>query len=165
MVEEVLRSHSLTGIDYRLALKDRYPEREFITQWQESDLAFIQRLLADVGIWFRFETHVEHHCDVMVLSDYEQGYAQVADIDYKQPSGMADTGVESAWDITLHSEVVVSSVKVQDYNYRDAQVLIQNKMNTQPKDRTTYGTDYRYAEHYKGLNSNGQQTTATFKAY
>ncbi|OCG16122.1 hypothetical protein A9G24_05025 [Gilliamella sp. App6-5] len=156
VVEEVLRSHGLTGIDYRLELKDSYPEREFITQWQESDLEFIQRLLADVGIWFRFETHAEHHCDVMVLSDYEQGYAQVANIDYKPPSGMADTGVESVWDISLHSEVVVSSVKVQDYNYRDALADLQGEINTQPKDLTTYGSDYRYAEHYKGLASNGQ---------
>ncbi|WP_208610030.1 contractile injection system protein, VgrG/Pvc8 family, partial [Gilliamella mensalis] len=161
VVEEVLRSHGLTGIDYRLELKDSYPERAFITQWQESDLEFIQRLLADVGIWFRFETHAEHHCDVMVLSDYEQGYAQVADIDYKPPSGMADSGVESVWDISLHSEVVVCSVKVQDYNYRDALDDLQGEVNSQPKDLTTYGTDYRYAEHYKGLDSNGQENLPT----
>ncbi|OCG29336.1 hypothetical protein A9G45_02010 [Gilliamella sp. HK2] len=161
VVEEVLRSHGFTGIDYRLALKDSYPEREFITQWQESDLEFIQRLLADVGIWFRFETHAEHDCDVMVLSDYEQGYAQVADIDYKLPSGMADTGVESVWDITLHSEVVPASVTVQDYNYRDALADLQSEINTQPKVLTTYGKDYRYAEHYKGLNSNGQDNSQT----
>lgn len=74
VVEEVLRRHGFTGIDYRLELKDSYPAREFITQWQESDLAFIQRLLADVGIWFRFESHSDHHCDVLVLSDYEAGY-------------------------------------------------------------------------------------------
>ncbi|WP_218058749.1 type VI secretion system Vgr family protein, partial [Gilliamella sp. App2-1] len=161
VVEEVLRSHGLTGIDYRLELKESYPEREFITQWQESDLEFIQRLLADVGIWFRFETHAEHHCDVMVLSDYEQGYAQVADIDDKPPSGTLDRGVESVWDISLHSEVVVSSVKVQDYHYRDALADLQGEVNTQPKDRTTYGSDYRYAEHYKGLDSHGQDNSQT----
>ncbi|WP_280522222.1 phage late control D family protein, partial [Gilliamella apicola] len=102
VVEEVLRGHGYTGIDYRLALKEQYPEREFITQWQESDLEFIQRLLADVGVYFRFETHGEHNCDVMVISDYEQGYQQVADIVYKQPSGTLDNGVESVWDMTLH---------------------------------------------------------------
>lgn len=37
VVEEVLRSHGFTGIDYRLELKDAYPIREFITQWQESE--------------------------------------------------------------------------------------------------------------------------------
>ncbi|OCG40960.1 hypothetical protein A9G28_07205 [Gilliamella sp. Fer1-1] len=162
VVEEVLRSHGFTGIDYQLALKDSYPEREFITQWQESDLEFIQRLLADVGIWFRFETHAEHDCDVMVLSDYEQGYAQVANIDYKLPSGMDDTGVESVWDITLHSEVVPASVTVQDYNYRNAKADLLTDINTQPKTTTTQGTDYRYEEHYK--NGQGQQSKPNDKA-
>ncbi|OTP84737.1 hypothetical protein B5S42_13630, partial [Gilliamella apicola] len=147
--------HGYTGIDYRLALKEQYPEREFITQWQESDLEFIQRLLADVGVYFRFETHGEHNCDVMVISDYEQGYQQVADIVYKQPSGTLDNGVESVWDMTLHSQMVEASVKVQDYNYRDAQANLLGEVNSQQKDNTTYGTDYRYDEHYKGLNSNG----------
>ncbi|OTP82996.1 hypothetical protein B5S44_12845 [Gilliamella apicola] len=155
VVEEVLRGHGYTGIDYRLALKEQYPEREFITQWQESDLEFIQRLLADVGVYFRFETHGEHNCDVMVISDYEQGYQQVADIVYKQPSGTLDNGVESVWDMTLHSQMVESSVQVQDYNYRDAQANLLGEVNSQQKDNTTYGTDYRYDEHYKGLNSNG----------
>ncbi|OCG18123.1 type VI secretion system Vgr family protein [Gilliamella sp. WF3-4] len=162
VVEEVLRSHGFTGIDYRLALKDSYPEREFITQWQESDLEFIQRLLADVGIWFRFETHAEHDCDVMVLSDYEQGYVQVDNIDYKPPSGMADTGIESVWDITLHSEVVPASVTVQDYNYRDAKADLLTDINTQPKTTTTQGTDYRYEEHYK--SGQGQQSKPNDKA-
>ncbi|OTQ26691.1 type VI secretion system Vgr family protein, partial [Gilliamella apicola] len=155
VVEEVLRGHGYTGIDYRLALKEQYPEREFITQWQESDLEFIQRLLADVGVYFRFETHGEHNCDVMVISDYEQGYQQVADIVYKQPSGTLDNGVESVWDMTLHSQMVEASVTVQDYNYRDAQANLLGEVNSQQKDNTTYGTDYRYDEHYKGLNSNG----------
>ncbi|WP_294615543.1 type VI secretion system Vgr family protein [uncultured Gilliamella sp.] len=159
VVESVLRNHGFTGIDYRLALKDSYPIREFITQWQESDLEFIQRLLADVGIWFRFESHAEHHCDVMVLSDYEQGYNNVGSIDYKLPTGTIDGGTESVWDMTLHSEVVASSVKVQDYNYRDAPANLQDEVNTQPQDQTTYGTDYRYEEHYKGLNTNGQGNT------
>ncbi|MBI0059551.1 hypothetical protein H3S73_13575, partial [Gilliamella sp. B14384G12] len=44
---------------------------------------------------------------------------------------------------------------VQDYNYRDAEANLLGEVNSQQKDNTTYGTDYRYDEHYKGLNSNG----------
>ncbi|WP_082209378.1 type VI secretion system Vgr family protein [Gilliamella sp. wkB171] len=159
VVEEVLRGHGFTGIDYRLELKDRYPVRELITQWQESDLTFIQRILADVGIWFRFETHAEHNCDVMVLSDYEQGYQQAKDIDYKLPSGTLDAGVDSVWDMGLHSQMVEASVQVQDYNYRDAGSNLQTEVNSQPTNGTTYGTNYRYEEHYKGLNDNGTDNT------
>ncbi|OCG28361.1 hypothetical protein A9G11_11090 [Gilliamella sp. wkB108] len=149
VVETVLRSHGFTGVDYRLELKESYPIREFITQWQESDLEFIQRLLADVGIWFRFENHSEHHCDVMILSDYEQGYNNVGKIDYKLPTGTIDGSTESVWDIALHSQTVESSVKVQDYNYRDAGANLNSEISTQQTASTTYGTDYRYEEHYK----------------
>lgn len=158
VVEEVLRSQGFTGIDYRLELKDNYPIRELITQWNESDLAFIQRLLADVGIWFRFESHTTHDCDVMVLSDYEQGYQEVADIDYKLESGTLDGQTESVWDIALHSQMVESSVSVQDYNYRSAGADLLGKKNTQSKDNTTYGTDYRYEEHYKSLGNGGHNS-------
>ncbi|EPL7510798.1 phage late control D family protein [Klebsiella aerogenes] len=34
-----------------------YPRREMIIQWKETDLQFIRRLLAEIGIWFRFENH------------------------------------------------------------------------------------------------------------
>ena len=158
VVEEVLRSHGFTGIDYRLALKDSYPIREFITQWNESDLEFIQRLLADVGIWFRFESHTQHDCDVMVLSDYEQGYHQATDIDYKLETGTLDSEVESVWEMALHSQIVESSVKVQDYNYRKADENLLCEMNTQPTDITTYGTNYRYAEHYKSTGGDKQNS-------
>ena len=161
VVEEVLRNHGFTGVDYRLMLKDNYPTREFITQWKESDLEFIQRLLSDVGIWFRFESHAEHHCDVLVLSDYEQGYHNVGSIDYKLPTGTLDAGTESIWDMSLHSQTVESSIKLQDYNYRNAQTNLQSEVSTQKKDTTTYGTDYRYGEHYKRNSGNNSDENNT----
>ncbi|WP_392563371.1 type VI secretion system tip protein VgrG [Orbus wheelerorum] len=149
VVEEVLRRHGFTGVDYRLELKDSYPAREFITQWQESDLAFIQRLLADVGIWFRFESHSEHHCDVLVLSDYEQGFDDAGSIAYTLPSGMVDKARDSVWDLQFQSHSVPRQVMVQDDNYRQAQTDMYSLVNSQPKVTTTSGTDYRYGEHFK----------------
>jgi Rhs element Vgr protein len=99
VVEQTLRKHGFTGIDYRLELRNTYPMREFITQWQESDLDFIQRILADIGVWFRFETDSKHGCEVLVISDSEQGYANSGAIIYKQPSGTADNGTDSIWDV------------------------------------------------------------------
>ncbi|WP_392562254.1 type VI secretion system tip protein VgrG [Orbus sturtevantii] len=149
VVEEVLRRHGFTGVDYRLELKDSYPAREFISQWQESDLAFIQRLLADVGIWLRFESHSEHNCDVLVLSDYEQGFDNVGSLTYTQPSGMADKACDSAWDLQFASKSVARQVIVHDDNYREAQTDRYSLVNSQPKLTTTAGTDYRYGEHFK----------------
>jgi type VI secretion system secreted protein VgrG len=149
VVEQLLRKHGFTGVDYRLALSQSYPSREFITQWQESDLAFIQRILADIGVWFRFEIDTEHHCEVVVISDTEQGWAASSGIDYKQPSGMGDGSEVSVWDLQLQSKTVPELVQVQDYNYRQAGKTMLAQVNSQPEDRTTYGHQYRYGEHYK----------------
>ncbi|WP_392553405.1 type VI secretion system tip protein VgrG [Orbus wheelerorum] len=151
VVEEVLRRHGFTGVDYRLELKETYPTREFISQWQENDLEFIQRILFDVGIWFRFENHSQHACDVVVISDYEQGLVDKGNIIYKEPTGTLDGGVDSVWNLTMHSQTVTQSVLVQDYNYRQAQSDMQTELNSQPKNMTTQGINYHYGEHYKVL--------------
>lgn len=156
VVEEILRRHGFTGVDYRLELKDNYPMREFITQWQESDLAFIQRLLSDVGIWFRFESHAEHHCDVLVLSDYEQGFEDAGHIVFKAPSGMVDAKQNSVWDVQFTSTTQPKDVITQDYNYRTADADQYSLVNTEPKESTTRGTDYRYGEHYKQQGDESQ---------
>ena len=156
VVEAVLRQHGFTGVDYRLELKDEYPAREFITQWHESDLAFIQRLLSDVGIWFYFESHHDHHCDVLVLSDNEQGYDDAGHIVFKAPSGMVDGKQNSIWNLQFSSSIQPQSVMTKDYNYRTASADQHSSLNTQPKDVTTAGIDYRYGEHHKDKGDNTQ---------
>lgn len=51
VVAEVLQEHGLKGWEYEFTLKADYPKREQINQYQENDLAFIERLLAEVGIF------------------------------------------------------------------------------------------------------------------
>lgn len=149
VVDEVLRNHDFIGIDFRFELKESYPVREFITQWQESDLNFVQRLLADVGLYFYFETHPEHYCDVIVISDYEKGYADGGKVTIKQPSGLNDHLRHSAWDLQFSSKTKPSQVSVNDYNYRMSDSDLYSSDNSQPKDMTMRGEDYRYEEHHK----------------
>ena len=151
VVEEVLRNHGFTGIDFRFELKESYPIREFITQWQESDLAFIKRLMSDVGIWFYFDTHREHNCDVMVISDYEQGFQDAGNIIIKQPSGLNDNLKYSVWNLQFRSKTQPNQVSVNDYNYRMANNSLFGSANSQVEDITTRGEDYRYEEHHKTL--------------
>ncbi|MFE8045371.1 contractile injection system protein, VgrG/Pvc8 family, partial [Brenneria goodwinii] len=56
IVEQILRrQHQFEGWQFEFRLRNSYPPREQVMQWQESDRAFIDRLLAEVGIWYRFE--------------------------------------------------------------------------------------------------------------
>ncbi|MCC4520479.1 DUF2345 domain-containing protein [Enterobacter hormaechei] len=48
-------------------LSHSYPRREMIVQWKETDLRFIRRLLAEIGIWFRFENHNKVKTETVVI--------------------------------------------------------------------------------------------------
>ncbi|SUB81664.1 Uncharacterized protein conserved in bacteria [Pragia fontium] len=148
VVEAILRKHDLTGVDFRFELTDTYPVKEYITQWQESDLTFIRRLLADSGIWFRFETHTRHDCDVVVFGDSEQQYQDGASVNYRQPSGQYDDGVECVWDMSIARKTVPQSVLTQDYNYCNALSGMVVESNNAQKDNSTRGQQYLYGEHY-----------------
>ncbi|MCD1127491.1 type VI secretion system tip protein VgrG [Jinshanibacter sp. LJY008] len=156
VVEQVLRQHEMTGVDFRFELTETYPVKEYISQWQESDLTFIRRLLADSGIWFSFETHAKHSCDVVVFGDSEQQYQDGPSAHYRQPSGNNDNGVESVWDMSVARKTVPQSVLTQDYNYRNAQTGMKSDVNGAQKDKTTRGQHYVYGEHYrdKGEDTN-----------
>lgn len=51
------------------ASKRTYPKREQINQYQESDLRFIQRLLAEVGIFYFFTLHPDAQTEVIHFGD------------------------------------------------------------------------------------------------
>ena len=55
IVRGILDEHQ---VDAEVSLSGSHPAREYVTQYEESDLAFVTRLLAEEGIWFRFD-HVE----------------------------------------------------------------------------------------------------------
>lgn len=61
----VLEEHGLS--DVRNALTARYNPREYLVQYRESDLAFVQRILEHEGIYYFFEHHEGKH--VLVLAD------------------------------------------------------------------------------------------------
>lgn len=58
IVDEILREHAaLLGLQWRWELADEavYPSRSLCTQFEESDLSFIQRLMAEEGLFYWFE--------------------------------------------------------------------------------------------------------------
>lgn len=69
LVEQVLRSHGLEGVDFEFRLERTYPVRELITQWRETDLQFIQRILAEDGIWFRTGVNTTTGLDTVTFAD------------------------------------------------------------------------------------------------
>ncbi|EJL04272.1 type VI secretion system Vgr family protein [Pseudomonas fluorescens Q2-87] len=65
-----------------------YPRREQVMQYDESDLAFIDRLLAEVGIWYRFTSDERLGIDVVELHDDQRHYQRGIKLPCRPQSGL-----------------------------------------------------------------------------
>jgi type VI secretion system secreted protein VgrG len=147
VVTEVLQEHGLKGWEYEFTLKADYPKREQINQYQENDLAFIERLLAEVGIFFFFTLQPDTQTEVVHFADKQSAWTFGKKLPLNSPSGTNDNAVDSVWDVHVWHNVVERSVTANDYNHREA----QNVLSSVPADMTrgdgdgvTYGDVYHH---------------------
>ncbi|WP_404684861.1 type VI secretion system Vgr family protein [Raoultella terrigena] len=147
VVAEVLTEHGLKGWEYEFTLKADYPKREQINQYQESDLAFIERLLAEVGIFYFFTLQPDTQTEVVQFADKQSSWTFGKKLPLNSPSGANDNMADSVWDVNVWHNVVERSVTSSDYNHREA----QNVLISVPADMTrgdgegnTYGDVYHY---------------------
>ena len=145
-MEKVLRKHGLEGPDFEFRLSREYPSRELITQWRETDLEFIQRLLAEVGIYWRYEMDSRLEQDVVIFQDSQQQYEFGVTLPLRNQAGMSDSGQESIWDIQTAYNVVSGRVATRDYNYREALTPQDSTESISSQEGITAGEIYHYAE-------------------
>ncbi|WP_312982782.1 type VI secretion system tip protein VgrG [Atlantibacter sp.] len=169
VVTEVLHEHGLKGWEYEFNLKAEYPKREQINQYQESDLAFIERLLAEVGIFYFFTLQPDTRTEVVHFADKQSAWTFGKKLPLNSPSGTNDNAVESVWGVRLWHNVVERTVTASDYNHREA----QNILTTAPADMTrgdgegvTYGEVYHYRPRHleRGDKINPATETGNFWA-
>ncbi|ELQ6141217.1 type VI secretion system Vgr family protein [Cronobacter sakazakii] len=146
VVEQVLRAHGLEGPDFEFRLSREYPYRDIITQWRETDLEFIQRILAEVGIWFRFAMNDATELDVVVFGDTQLQYEFDIRLPYREPSGLS--AEESVWSVRSWHTVVTGLAHVNRYNYRNATSPMQVQVAVRSEAVTT-GEHYRYGDIYQ----------------
>ena len=146
VVEQVLRKHGLEGPDFEFRLSREYPSRELITQWRETDLEFIQRLLAEVGIYWRYEMDSRLEQDVVIFQDSQQQYEFGVMLPLRNQAGMSDSGQESIWDIQTAYNVVSGRVATRDYNYREALTPQDSTESISSQEGITAGEIYHNAE-------------------
>lgn len=147
IVAQILGEHQLKGWEYEFQLKNSYPRRAQVNQVNESDKAFIERLLAEVGIFYRFVLHPDTLTEIMLFGDRQSCYQFGKTLPLRNPAGMNDGAADSVWGLTVRHKVVPHSVQAKDYNYR----LAYHPLLSDPADMTrgdgegiTYGDVYHY---------------------
>ncbi|RQU98234.1 type VI secretion system Vgr family protein, partial [Burkholderia cenocepacia] len=136
------------GVDFQFNLRGKYKRHEYITQYRETTFAFIQRLCAEEGIWFRWEQKKDHA--VIVFGDDLDAYARKQrTVSYRRDSGLESAGADAIKTLEKRTRRVPEAVRLHDYNHRQAGVSLLVEENVARDDTTTSGVDYRWGEHYE----------------
>lgn len=151
------------------SLRCTYPRREMIIQWKETDLEFIRRLLAEVGIWFRLENHSTTPTEtVVIFGDSASRYIiSEKKFPFVRRSGMTSHD-EYVTELEERHALIPENIMVRSYNYRDPlspqadKTIVSNNI---PGGITT-GSEYHHSDHFlQGGDFYGEESeTATFYA-
>jgi len=145
IVTQVLDDAGLPASAVRFEFTESYPAREYCVQHQETDLAFVQRLLEHEGIQYFFEHDGTE--DVVVLTDDRTRNPEIAapaTLDFNAGSG-AVPSEEAVYRFTGRERVVTGTVVLKDYNYRtpETRLEVESQVNTDMP-----GMRYEYGEHF-----------------
>lgn len=146
--EKTFASHLIDKLGFALKLNTRYPLRDFMLQYEESDYAHLTRRLADAGVAFYRQYDEESNEDALILTDHPRGWLKGPAIPYRHPAGLFDGGLESVWDMQVVRNAIPKQVGVNDDNYRDAQSDMKAEVKTSEDYRALRSSDNRWAEHY-----------------
>jgi len=146
-------------VDYRFDISSEYPVEEYILQYRESDSNFVQRLLAENGLWYYFEHTSSNH--TMVIVDKNDAIAElentlgnssyVGPVVY-QSDGGGNADREHVFNLQSVNRVRTGQVTHTDYNYE--QPLIPQQMESIgliDNDLAYFDFPGRYVEPSQGL--------------
>ncbi|CAG4895275.1 type VI secretion system Vgr family protein [Paraburkholderia gardini] len=136
------------GVDFMFSLRAKYKRHEYITQYHETTFAFIQRIAAEEGIWFRYGQKKDR--EIIVFGDDLDAYARnQRTVPFRSDAGLESAGAEAIKSLERRMRRVPEAVRLNDYNHRQAGVSLLVEENAARDDRTTNAVDYHWGEHYE----------------
>lgn len=162
IVQQVLDEAGINGRHIRPELNGRYPVRTYCTQYRETNLVFIQRLLAEEGIFYFFEH--SHECHTLVLADNKRSFKPVvgaSTVRYRQRSGMV-ASEESIHTLSAHHRICTGKVSLRDYHFQKSQLKLEAELQTEPFARLEA---YRYPGHFAEPDEGKRQAERQLQAH
>jgi len=132
--------------DFEFRLARDYEAREFVVQFQESDLAFVNRWTEFCGVSYFIEH--KNGRDVVVFTDSNLGFQALegADTEARFNQGGHKSGV---FDLQISTRSIPARYTVRDYNYRNPSLYLQAYWETtagRGGEVVEYGAHFRTPE-------------------
>jgi type VI secretion system secreted protein VgrG len=114
---------------WRFEIRDRdaYPQRSITTQYQESDLAFVERLMLEEGLFTYFEHQgdpgsAEFGSHTLVIADHNGAFLSnvQADVRYTQPGTVMEEDSIDRW--RVETRLQTNAVELASWDYRSRQM-------------------------------------------
>lgn len=131
IIAQVLEGHGIQANAYRFQLGPAvYPKRDYCTQYDETDLHFIQRLCEEEGIHYHFEHSPSGH--VLVFGDDQTAFPKLGQpTAYLQDSGLvADEPVIKRFSVRLKTHT--SRVSRRNYDFEQPRLVMEATHKGQP---------------------------------
>ena len=142
LITQKLALVGLSGADVEMRLMGKYPVRELVAQYKETDVAFFSRLAEHLGICFFFEH--DGGADKIVFSDQNSGFRPLQDAEALPFRARGDK--VDVFEVESRSRAFPASFAMQDYNYRTPLVDLTNVFEAQGG---FGGGVVEYGAHYK----------------
>ncbi len=100
-------------------VRNDYPQRELIVQHRETDLAFVQRLLAEEGLWYYFRHPEDSKVEQLFICDSPKSIPAISDSPEVELSRDWDsqTGHEAITAFNSTEELRTTTIQVRQYNW------------------------------------------------
>lgn len=135
------RAGLAVGDDYEVSVGGTYAKREFVVQFKESDLDFVNRLTEHVGVTYFFRQDEDR--EVVVFVDDNGALSTEADglsVPFRARGERMDV-----FELRSVTTAMPAKVRVKDYNYRTPKVELKGEAETQG----STGETFEYGAHFK----------------
>lgn len=140
------------------------PTRDYAVQYRETDLAFMQRMLEDIGVYFYFE-FTDNAAD-LILADDPNAHAPLAgdaSMRFVEANWTMGENQISSWELVQRA--VTGKVTLDDYDFTkpDANLTVKAEITSGSGSHTGY-ENYRYPGGYKNATDGKKIATNHIEA-
>lgn len=160
IIAQILKDHGIQRDAFEFRLGSDYPEREYCVQYAESDLAFIQRLCAEIGIHFHFQHSLDGH--LLVFGDDQTVFPRLPEPTLYLPgSGMAaSTPAIKRFNVRL--ETRTTTVTRRDYDFHKPRLPLESRVDSEQRPVLE---DYHFPGQFTDRESGKQLTQRTLERH
>lgn len=110
IVRQIFSEHSVSPVEFRIY--GHHPVREYVTQYNESDLIFVQRLLQESGCFYFFKHTKSTH--TLIVTDRNQAFRPIANPVHRVVYEGDNLDILDRWSESLAT--AHGKVTLQDYD-------------------------------------------------